>query len=101
MKAFFKDNDKLIINSLDHNERLVGEAFIEDYKGGAELVMASRNDINDDFDGLVITLSESTTPDDNPDVTPSEITEDVVNELLDDESSVVTTVVNELIGGDF
>lgn len=63
MKAFFKDNDKIIINSLDHNERLVGEAFIEAYKEGSNVVIASRNDVNDDFDGFVITLVAQTTED--------------------------------------
>lgn len=97
MKAFFKDSDKIIINSLEHNERLVGETFLNEYSKGATLKVESRNDVNDDFDGLVLSLTEGTTPE----PTPSEITEDVVEELLDDESSVVTTVVNDLIGGDF
>ena len=97
MKAFFKDSDTIIINSLEHNERLVGETFLNEYSKGATLKVESRNDVNDDFDGLVLSLTEGTTPE----PTLSEITEDVVEELLDDESSVVTTVVNNLIGGDF
>ena len=97
MKSFFKDSDKIIINSLEHNERLVGETFLNEYSKGATLKVESRNDVNDDFDGLVLSLTEGTTPE----PTPSEITEDVVEELSDDESSVVTTVVNNLIGGDF
>ena len=101
MKAFFKDNDKLIINSLDHNERLVGEAFAEAYKNGATLVMATRNDVNDDFDGLVITLVNPEPNADSTDTTPVEITEDSVREDLEDGNSVIATVVDDILGGDF
>lgn len=80
MKAFFKDNDKIIINSLDHNERLVGEAFIEAYKEGSNVVIASRNDVNDDFDGFVITLVE-------PVSNESTNTEQVADENVEDTNS--------------
>lgn len=55
MKAFFKDSDKIIINSMDYTEALVGKQFLKDLEGKV-LVAEQRNDINDDFDGLVLTV---------------------------------------------
>lgn len=55
MKAFFKDNDKLIINSMDYTEALVGKAFLEGTKDKT-IKIEQRYDVNDDFDGLVISL---------------------------------------------
>lgn len=55
MKAFFKDNDKIIINSMDYTEALVGKQFLNDLNGKI-LIAEQRNDINDDFDGLVLTI---------------------------------------------
>jgi hypothetical protein len=81
MKAFFKDNDKLIINSFDHNERLVGETFLDAYSKGYTLKVESRNDVNDDFDGLVLTLVEPTpepTPEPTSDTTQDSEEEQVV-----------------------
>lgn len=61
MKAFFKDNDKIIINSMDHSEALVGKTFLKDLQGKC-LKAEQRNDINDDFDGLVLTISDLVHP---------------------------------------
>ena len=33
MKAFFKDNNKIIINSMDFTETIIGKQFLEDLKG--------------------------------------------------------------------
>lgn len=55
MKAFFKDSDKLIINSMDYTEALVGKAFLEGTKDKT-IKIEQRYDVNDDFDGLVISL---------------------------------------------
>jgi len=58
MKAFFKDNDKIIINSMDYTETLVGKQFLANLEG--KCVRAEqRNDINDDFDGLVLTIGDA------------------------------------------
>lgn len=88
MKAFFKDSDKIIINSMDYTEALVGKQFLENLKG-KELKVEQRNDINDDFDGLVISIIEKqeesveevveepveTVPETVPTTEPSEETE--------------------------
>lgn len=54
MKAYFKDNDKLIINSLDSQEVIIGQNFINDISDKV-ITIEARKDVNDDFDGLVIT----------------------------------------------
>ena len=55
MKAFFKDTDKLIVNSMTYDEALVGKMFL-DKSEGKTIRAEQRNDINDDFDGLVLTI---------------------------------------------
>lgn len=55
MKAFFKESDKIIINSMTYDEALVGKTFLNNLEGKA-LKAEQRNDINDDFDGLVLTI---------------------------------------------
>lgn len=72
MKAFFKDSDKIIINSMDYTEALVGKQFLENLVG-KELKVEQRNDINDDFDGLVISIIE----------TPVDPVEEVVEEPVE------------------
>lgn len=57
MKAFFKDTDKLIVNSMTYDEALVGKQFLNNLTGKS-LKAEQRNDINDDFDGLVLTVSD-------------------------------------------
>lgn len=57
MKAFFKDNNKIIINSMDYTEALIGKAFMEK-AANSDIVIEQRYDINDDFDGFVITLKD-------------------------------------------
>lgn len=59
MKAFFKDNDKLIVNSMDYNEALVGKQFLSNVEGKT-LKVEQRYDVNDDFDGLVFTVVNTT-----------------------------------------
>jgi len=84
MKAFFKDSNKIIINSMTYDEALVGKQFLKDLEG-KQLKAEQRNDINDDFDGLVLTIEEiptSTTPEE-----PEEqITEDTVNTVIDNDN---------------
>ena len=63
MKAFFKDSDKIIINSMDYTEALVGKQFLENLKD-KEIKVEQRYDINDDFDGLVISIVEKQTSED-------------------------------------
>ena len=55
MKAFFKDSEKLIINSMDYTEALVGKEFLNKL-ATKDIKVEQRYDVNDDFDGLVITL---------------------------------------------
>ena len=57
MRAFFKDNNKIIINSLDHSEALVGKTFMS-LVANSNVLIEQRYDINDEFDGLVISLTE-------------------------------------------
>lgn len=57
MRTFFKDNNKIIINSMDHSEALVGKAFLETLKD-KDLHIEARNDINDEFDGFVISITD-------------------------------------------
>lgn len=57
MRAFFKDNDKIVINSMDHSEALVGKTFLSNLND-KYLKAEQRNDINDDFDGLVLTITD-------------------------------------------
>ena len=55
MKAFFKESNKIIINSMSYDEALVGKQFLADLEGKT-IKVEQRNDINDDFDGLVISI---------------------------------------------
>ena len=55
MKAFFKDSDKIIINSMDYTEALVGKTFLNNV-ATKQVKIEQRYDVNDDFDGLVISL---------------------------------------------
>lgn len=69
MKAFFKDSDKIIINSMDYTEALVGKQFLDNLDG--KMIKAEqRNDINDDFDGLVLSIVDMPTPEPDPEPTP-------------------------------
>lgn len=80
MKAFFKDSDKIIINSMDYTEALVGKQFLDNLKD-KELKVEQRNDINDDFDGLVISIV------DKPEPEPEEVIEEPIEEIPDAELS--------------
>lgn len=55
MKAFFKDGNKIIINSMDYTEALVGKQFLDNV-ASKDIKIEQRFDVNDDFDGLVISL---------------------------------------------
>ena len=55
MKAFFKESNKIIINSMSYDEALVGKQFLAALDGKT-IKVEQRNDINDDFDGLVISI---------------------------------------------
>ena len=66
MKAIFKDNNKLIINSADASERLLLQSFIGDIKSGKfDISYDELKDINADISGIIITLDEK--PEDNTD----------------------------------
>lgn len=59
MKAIFKDNAKLIINSADSTERLLVEAFIENANSGKkELNVEKLVDINGEIAGMSLELIE-------------------------------------------
>ena len=55
MKAFFKESNKIIINSMSYDEALVGKQFLAALDGKT-IKVEQRNDISDDFDGLVISI---------------------------------------------
>lgn len=57
MRTFFKDNDKIIINSMDYTEALVGKQFLTNLEG-KHIKAEQRYDVNDDFDGLVLSISD-------------------------------------------
>lgn len=61
MRAFFKDNDKIIINSMDYSEALVGQQFLKDLSNKT-LSVEGRNDINDEFDGFVFKITDIVIP---------------------------------------
>ena len=57
MKAFFKDEKKVICNSMDYTEALVGRAFLDNAED-RYIIAEERKDVNDDFDGIVLTVGE-------------------------------------------
>ena len=60
MKVLFKDSNKIIINSLDSTEVLVCAQFLKDAATtGKSLKVEERKDINDDTDGLVISIIDT------------------------------------------
>jgi hypothetical protein len=79
MKAFFKDEKKIIVNSMDYTEALVGRAF-KDNSEDKYVTVEERFDVNDDFDGLVLTIGEKI------------ITEEEVQERID---TAVNTALEE------
>lgn len=83
MKTFFKDTDKLIVNSMDYSESLVGKQFLSNLQEeGKTLKVEQRNDVNDNFDGLVISIvNEEPTGDGDQEFALStvDLTADVAN----------------------
>lgn len=74
MKAFFKDSDKLIINSMDYTEALIGKEFLNKL-ATKDIKVEQRYDVNDDFDGLVITLIDKVVePETEPEIPVEEET---------------------------
>ena len=65
MKAFFKESNKIIINSMSYDEALVGKQFLAALEGKT-IKVEQRNDINDDFDGLVISIVEPAEQEETP-----------------------------------
>lgn len=55
MRTFFKDNNKIVINSMDYTEVLVTKQFMDLYKE-KEVKIEERKDVNDDLDGIIISL---------------------------------------------
>ena len=83
MKAFFKDSDKIIINSMDYTEALVGKTFLNNV-ATKQVKIEQRYDVNDDFDGLVISLV---------DVTEEESKEEViVNPVVEAPKGVISYI---------
>lgn len=74
MKAFFKESDKIIINSMTYDEALVGKRFLELLED-KHIKAEQRNDINDDFDGLVLSVADGS-------VYTKEEIEKIVNEAV-------------------
>ena len=70
MKAYFKDDKRIIFNSMDYTEALVGKAFLDNSED-KYVVVEERYDVNDDFDGLVLTIGDKV------------ITEEEVQERID------------------
>lgn len=66
MRTFFKDNDKIVINSMDSSEALVGKTFLDKLDETKKVCIEARNDINDDFDGLVISIKDADVPEKIP-----------------------------------
>lgn len=62
MRAYFKDTDKIIINSLTHDEALIGKQFLSNLSDSKVINAEQRNDVNDDFDGLVLTIQDKVIP---------------------------------------
>ncbi len=65
MKAIFKENDKLVLNSADRNEQLVLGDFIQKATNGEYTISYTKTlDINGDISGMVIELvnAEPSTP---------------------------------------
>lgn len=65
MKAFFKESNKIIINSMSYDEALVGKQFLAALEGKT-IKVEQRNDINDDFDGLVISVVDIPAEEETP-----------------------------------
>jgi len=65
MKAFFKESNKIIINSMSYDEALVGKQFLAALEGKT-IKVEQRNDINDDFDGLVISIVDIPVEEETP-----------------------------------
>ena len=65
MKAFFKESTKIIINSMSYDEALVGKQLLAALEGKT-IKVEQRNDINDDFDGLVISIVEPAEQEETP-----------------------------------
>lgn len=75
MKAFFKESNKIIINSMSYDEALVGKQFLAALEGKT-IKVEQRNDINDDFDGLVISIVDILEPTPDPEPTPEPTNEE-------------------------
>ena len=76
MKAFFKESNKIIINSMSYDEALVGKQFLAALEGKT-IKVEQRNDINDDFDGLVISIVDVPVDAEPTTEAPAETTETV------------------------
>ena len=60
MKAIFKENDKLVLNSADRNEQLVlGDLIQKVTNGNYSINYTKTLDINGDISGMVIELSDT------------------------------------------
>lgn len=82
MKAIFKDNNDLIINLADDNERIILEDFNDKYNSGEyDLEFHKTLNINGDIDGMVIQLKEKEQPEPNVEPTEDDSTEEPTEEI--------------------
>lgn len=93
MRTFFKDNDKIVINSMDSSEALVGKTFLNKLDETKKVVIEARNDINDDFDGLVISLKDADVPEKIP-FKDVEVDNSISYDVLPDEIEENKVVIN-------
>ena len=92
MKAFFKDTDKLIVNSMTYDEALVGKMFL-DKSEGKTIRAEQRNDINDDFDGLVLTIGGVAPTEEEIEARIKEVTIDLDKETPEVSSTTVEFLI--------
>lgn len=80
MKAFFKEDDELILNYADSNEKLLVSQFYDRATSGKyDIVYAKTLDINGDINGIAIELVDTK---DKPD--EIEETEEVSEEIIEE-----------------
>lgn len=85
MKAFFKDTEKIILNSMDYTEALVAQQLLDNIaEGDKDISIVERFDVNDDLDGLVISIKKS------EDIETTSITVDTIELKVDDPTTEFT-----------
>lgn len=60
MKAYFKNTEKIILNSMDYTEALVAQQILDNISEGDKIInIVERYDVNDDLDGLVVMIDKT------------------------------------------